>query len=133
MLAFDALRFQDKLSFRLSELIEDGVGGSSGLDSGPGDFGARGLLAAGSRGPDGRCCVIVVPTLTSAPLLKPLPVLVLLCCVNAPEPSNPPLGSDEDRYGDTDGFCAGCRTFIALIESVEFVSIACPGLSVRIL
>lgn len=52
--ALDALRFQDKLSFLRSELIEDGVGGSSGLMGG-GDFDASAgvILAAGARGPKG--------------------------------------------------------------------------------
>lgn len=39
-LDFELLRFHDKLSLRRNdEPIEDGVGGSSGLDSGGGDFG----------------------------------------------------------------------------------------------
>ena len=54
-LAFEALLFQDKLSFRLNELIEDGVGGSSGLERG-GEFLVAGALVAmdfGGLGPDG--------------------------------------------------------------------------------
>lgn len=39
MLFLDWLRFQDKLNFRLRELMEDGVAGSSGLDRGGGDLG----------------------------------------------------------------------------------------------
>jgi len=34
----EALRFHDRLSFLLSELIDEGVGGSSGLESGGGDL-----------------------------------------------------------------------------------------------
>lgn len=33
MLLFDVLRFQPKLNFRRSEVPEDGVPGSSGLDA----------------------------------------------------------------------------------------------------
>jgi hypothetical protein len=35
----ELLRFQDRLSFLLRELIEEGVGGSSGLGCCIGDFG----------------------------------------------------------------------------------------------
>lgn len=35
----EALRFQDMLNFLLNELMDDGVGGSSGVGAGPGDFG----------------------------------------------------------------------------------------------
>ena len=38
MLFLEALRFHVKLNFRLIELMDDGVGGSSGLESGAGDF-----------------------------------------------------------------------------------------------
>jgi len=55
MLFLEALRFQDKLSFRRRELIDDGVGGSSGLDSGGGDFVPVDFVAIdlGARGPEG--------------------------------------------------------------------------------
>jgi hypothetical protein len=49
----EALRFHDKLSFLLSELMEEGVGGSSGLESGGGDFAGFVLAGFGARGPDG--------------------------------------------------------------------------------
>jgi len=57
MLFFEALRFQDKLSFRLREVMDDGVGGSSGLGSGGGDFPAGGFVETGlgARGPEGLC------------------------------------------------------------------------------
>jgi hypothetical protein len=57
MLFFEALRFQDKLNFRLKELMDDGVGGSSGLESGGGDFvpGGRVAIDFGARGPEGLC------------------------------------------------------------------------------
>lgn len=51
ILDFELLRFQDRLSFLLSELIDDGVGGSSGLGRGTGDLGLDTTL--GARGPDG--------------------------------------------------------------------------------
>jgi hypothetical protein len=56
MLFLEALRFQDKLSFRLRELMDDGVGGSSGLESG-GDFVpvGSGAIDFGARGPEGLC------------------------------------------------------------------------------
>jgi len=55
MLFFDALLFQDKLNFRLRELMDDGVGGSSGLESGGGDLVPWGKVAIdfGARGPEG--------------------------------------------------------------------------------
>jgi hypothetical protein len=57
MLFLEALRFQDKLNFRLRELMDDGVGGSSGLESGGGDFVPGGNVAVGfgARGPEGLC------------------------------------------------------------------------------
>lgn len=59
VLLLDALRFQDKLSFRLSELMDEGVGGSSGLESGAGDFEVGCFVAiplGAARGPDGLLC-----------------------------------------------------------------------------
>lgn len=58
MLFFEALRFQDKLSFRRRELMDDGVGGSSGLESGGGDLvPARfAVIGFGARGPEGFGC-----------------------------------------------------------------------------
>lgn len=55
MLFLDALRFQDKLNFRLRELMDDGVGGSSGLESGGGDLvpGGNVVIDFGARGPEG--------------------------------------------------------------------------------
>jgi hypothetical protein len=55
MLFFEALRFHDKLNLRLSELIDDGVGGSSGLGSGGGDVVPTDFVAIGfgARGPEG--------------------------------------------------------------------------------
>jgi hypothetical protein len=62
-LPLDALRFQDKLNFRLNELlIDEGVGGSSGLDNGGEAFVEGALVVAvaavvigfgAARGPDG--------------------------------------------------------------------------------
>ena len=57
----ELLRFQDKLSFLLREDIEEGVGGSSGLDSCVGDFGGGFIVGFDvtfdgclwARGPDG--------------------------------------------------------------------------------
>jgi hypothetical protein len=51
------LRFHERLSFLLKELIEDGVGGSSGLERGMGDLGAD-FCALGARGPEGFWCTI---------------------------------------------------------------------------
>lgn len=44
-------RFHDKLNFLRSELIDDGVGGSSGSDAG--GVGEIALEGRGARGPDG--------------------------------------------------------------------------------
>lgn len=52
----DALRFHERLNFRLMEVpIDDGVGGSSGSAGGGGDFAVEDLAAAGfgARGPEG--------------------------------------------------------------------------------
>jgi hypothetical protein len=51
----EALRFHDKLSFLLSEVMDEGVGGSSGLESGGGDLACRVVVATGfgARGPEG--------------------------------------------------------------------------------
>ena len=54
MLDLELLRFHDKLSFLLSELIEDGVCGSSG-SSGGGDC-LAGFVDLGARGPVGFFC-----------------------------------------------------------------------------
>lgn len=50
---FDALRFHDRLSFLLSDVMDEGVGGSSGLDSGGGDLGGFIVTGLGARGPEG--------------------------------------------------------------------------------
>ncbi len=57
MLFLEALRFQDRLNFLLKELMDDGVGGSSGLESGGGDFVPADFMAIGfgARGPEGLC------------------------------------------------------------------------------
>jgi len=58
MLDLELLRFHDRLSLRRRELIEDGVGGSSGLGNGGGDFPVDvdfAGFAIGGRGPDGFC------------------------------------------------------------------------------
>lgn len=48
---FVVLRFHDKLSFLRRELIDDGVGGSSGSEAGGvGDFA---FMGRGARGPEG--------------------------------------------------------------------------------
>lgn len=61
--------------------------------------------------------------------IKLLPVLDLF---KNPEPSAPPLGRDDERNGDTVGFCGGCRMFMAaLTDSVELVATVCEGLSLR--
>lgn len=67
MLALEALRFQDRLSFRLSELMDDGVGGSSGLDSGGDDLAGGALVATecGGLGPDGLCCIGMPGTISN--------------------------------------------------------------------
>jgi hypothetical protein len=51
-LGFDVFRFHDKLSLRRSELIDEGVGGSSGLDRGLGGDATtrRTVLAASAEG-----------------------------------------------------------------------------------
>lgn len=88
--AFELLRFHDKLSLRLKELIEEGVWGSSGLGSCTGDLGLvligalitlsldivfDGCLCA--RGPDGFGCVAVVLAASSVSRIS-LPVCDLL-------------------------------------------------------
>lgn len=57
---FDALLLNVKLSLRLIELIDEGVGGSSGLERGGGDFAAGFVVVAVvfgfcARGPWGLC------------------------------------------------------------------------------
>lgn len=54
MLLFDLLRFRERLSLRLKLLIDEGVGGSSGLGSAGGDLFA-GLVSFWARGPVGFC------------------------------------------------------------------------------
>jgi hypothetical protein len=51
MLFLEPLRFHDRLNFLRNELMDDGVGGSSGLDRGGGDLALADAFCA--RGPDG--------------------------------------------------------------------------------
>ena len=53
MLLLEFPRFQDRLSFRRMELIEEGVCGSSGVGSGGGDLDVVDSASLGARGPAG--------------------------------------------------------------------------------
>lgn len=86
--------FQDMLSLRLSELIDEGVDGSSVCGIGGGDLGAL-VGSAGGRGPWGflNVCSSKIGTVIVA---RSPPVLDRL----SPSCSKPPFGSDEDKNGD---------------------------------
>jgi hypothetical protein len=95
----EALRFHDKLSFLLSELIDEGVGGSSGLDSGGGDLAGLAVAVFSARGPEGllRWVVDSAAAVLSSGRVKSPPVLDLFR--NAAS-IWPPLGNDELKKGD---------------------------------
>lgn len=93
-LFFEELRFQDKLSFRLMEPIDEGVGGFSGLEAG-GDFPTDFVLDLCARGPEGFCTGEPDVELRGS-VISP-PVFGLFRNVG----SMPPLGSEDDRNGDT--------------------------------
>ena len=128
MLPLDALRFQDKLSFRLKELMDEGVGGSSGLESGPGDFVVGGFVAMGfgaARGPEGLCCCTGGSAAAgSGGTVKSAPVLerfknddsILL-----------PFGTEDDKNGDIPDLC---DPFLSAVnDSAELVASTAVGLS----
>lgn len=99
VLAFESvlevLRFHDKLNFLRKELIEDGVGGSSGSEiGGVGDFAFTGRWA---RGPEGFCGGF---TSRGSVIFPRSPV----CDLFRKAGSAPGLGTEEDRNGDTLGF-----------------------------
>lgn len=89
----DALRFQERLSLRRSELMDEGVAGSSGVGGGPGDFGT--------------CLAVSIDLLTDFLEKRPsvrLPVTVALSPLALdrfwPLKSYPVLGRDDDRKGE---------------------------------
>jgi hypothetical protein len=98
-LLFEALRFQDKLSFRLKVLIEPGVWASSGLDTGGGDLaGLSGICARRPVGFDsGVATTLVLSSNGSALIMSPL---VLDLAMFAPKLLSF-LGADEERNGET--------------------------------
>lgn len=107
----ELLRFHERLNFLLNELIDEGVGGSSGLGCCTGDFdidlvGALNAPSLGidfedcrcARGPDGLVCDTIALGVSSE-LRSSLPVCDLLKyrCSN---PSS--LGTEEERKGETE-------------------------------
>jgi hypothetical protein len=104
--------------------MDEGVGGSSGLDSGPGDLEA-GFVAYCARGPVGFTGVPDSPML-SVMVAKSPPVFERFI---KPD-SKPPFGSEVDRKGDMLGFRV---TFLAgpMSDSDELVASAACGLSNR--
>jgi hypothetical protein len=120
----EALRFHDKLSFLLSELIDEGVGGSSGLESGGGDFG--GLAAAGfcARGPEGLVWWIAKSGAVSSGAVKSPPVFDLF---KKAASMWPPLGSEELKKGEGPDLCPPFLT--AVKESDELAGSGGGGVS----
>lgn len=94
MLFFEALRFQDRLNLRLRELMDEGVGGSSGLERCGGDFSTAFVLDLCARGPEGLCTG--KSTVVSKGRVRSPPVFDLFMNVD----SIPPLGSEVDKNGD---------------------------------
>jgi hypothetical protein len=127
MLPLDVPRFHERLSFRLSELIDPGVSGSSGLDIGSGDFGA-GFAVAWARGPEGFACGLD-SSRVSAMVVKSAPVLALLRKAG----STPLLfGTDDDRKGEMLGLCASMAEPPAVSDSDELVASSFARLPERV-
>jgi len=125
MLDLELLLFQDMLSLRRRDAMEDGVAGSSGLDNGPGagDFDVEALVAgaAWALGPDGFCGAESKGTSTG--VVKSVPVLDLF----AKAVSRPFLGTEDERKGETALWLgAGCD---AVIDSEELFLLGARGLS----
>lgn len=118
LLFFELPRFQVRLSFRLRELIDEGVAGSS-LGPGVGDLGI-GLSIFKARGPAGFWCKWS-PSTGAVIFGSSPPVLDRF----KKECSNPPFGADEERKGEILGFWS-----ISLIPSDESVELA-SGVGVR--
>jgi len=124
----ELLRFHDKLNLRLSELlIEEGVGGSSGLVCGGGDFG---FVTLGALGPIGFCSGLE-STLRSKEIVWLLSPKVLDLVIRFSNIS-PPFGADEERKGETAGLRDGVLFERSRMDSEELVVSSALGLSKRV-
>lgn len=121
---FDVPLFHDRLSFLRNELMDDGVGGSSGSEAGGGDL-VPDLAGLGARGPDGFCWGLVFKS--DSVTLPMSPVLGLL--INSE--SGPFLGSEEDKKGEMLGLPLGTSGPQPTIDSDELVPPAPDALSRR--
>jgi hypothetical protein len=120
LLLFAPFLFHVRLSLRRNEVIDDGVGGSSGLDMGAGDFGGCRVIF-NPRGPDG-----FVGIEGSAPTVDAFgrspPVFDLVRTFD----STKSFGTDDDKNGDTPDR-SSCAVK-AVVDSDELAS-AGEGLS----
>jgi len=112
----------DKLSFLLNALIEDGVGGSSGLDC-AGDF-AVDLTEGGRLDLEDA----FASKRDSLMVAKSVPVFERLSGICSP----PPCGTDEDKKGDMLGFLLDLGDTTADKDSEELPGFIPLELSVRI-
>ena len=93
-MSFDPDRFQPRLNFLRNEVVEDGVGGSSGLETSAGVSVLANLFTFKARGPvnlAGLFSVVEVSIVVKSPLvldrgIRCWPALF--------------LGRDEDKYGE---------------------------------
>lgn len=122
---FEALRLNVRLSLRLMELMDEGVGGSSGLERGGGDFATDFVLVLCARGPEGLCTA--KSTAESSGRVRSPPVFDLF----ANDDSIPPLGSEVDKNGDMPDRCGSFFGPETTIDSEELVASAADGLSDR--